>query len=262
MVDMKLNVGIKDLKRGSNVLDIVVPEQLKRKVLTDVDWFDDAVGGKGLTPSTVGMITGTPGAGKTTMMLQLSDSITGLGHGCIFNSGEESLYQIRNVCNRLEMKNGFIPGQDIMATDLLAHSNEIMDSMKGQKAKDGSPKQLFIFQDSLQTMNDGKYRDGGVTGNTPVRVTEILANFAKETYAIVMFIGHVTKSGKFAGKNTILHAVDVHGHIYIDDDKRSETWGERLFTISKNRFGCNGRTYILGLDGKGLYKKGQFHAAS
>lgn len=262
MADMKLNVGIKDLKRGSNVLDIVVPEQLKRKVLTGVDWFDDAVGGKGLTPSTVGMLTGTPGAGKTTMMLQLADSITGQGHACIFNSGEESLYQIRNVCNRLEVKNGFIPGQDIMATDLLAHSREIMDAMDGQVALDGTPKQLFMFQDSLQTMNDGKYRDGGVTGNTPVRVTEVLANFAKETYAICMFIGHVTKSGKFAGKNTILHAVDVHGHIFIDDDKRSETWGERLFTVSKNRFGCNGRTYILGLDGKGLYKKGQFHAAS
>ena len=262
MADMKLNVGIKDLKRGSNIMDIVVPEQLKRKIKTGVNWFDDAVGGLGLTPSTVGMLTGTPGAGKTTMMLQLADAITGQGHACIFNSGEESLYQIRNVCERLDTKHGFIPGQDVMATDFLDHSREIMDAMKGKVAKDGAPKQLFAFQDSLQTMNDGFYKDGGTTGNTSVRVTELLTKFAKETYAIVMFIGHVTKSGQFAGKNTILHAVDVHGHIYIDDDKRSETWGERLFTISKNRFGCNGRTYILGLDKTGLWKKGQFHAAS
>lgn len=262
MADMKLQVGIKNLKRGSNVLDIEVPDELKRKVKTGVSWFDDAVGGNGFTPSTVGMLTGTPGAGKTTMMLQLADSITGQGHACIFNSGEESLYQVRNVCARLDLKNGFIPGQDIMAMDLLDHAKEIMDSLKGKKAKDGSPKQLFVLQDSLQCMNDGKYKDGGTTGNTPVRVTEILANFAKETYAILMFIGHVTKSGQFAGKNTILHAVDVHGHLYIDDQKNSETWGERLFTVSKNRFGCNGRTYILGLDEKGLWKKGQFHAAS
>lgn len=262
MADMKLQVGIKGLKRGGNILDITVPAPLKRKVKTGVEWFDDAVGGKGFTPSTVAMLTGTPGAGKTTMMLQLADSITAQGHACIFNTGEESLYQVRNVCERLQVKHGFIPGQDIMATDLLAHAEEIMESIKGQVANDGSPKQLFIMQDSLQCMNDGKYKDGGTTGNTPVRVTEILANFAKTTYAIVMFIGHVTKSGQFAGKNTIKHAVDVHGHLYIDDDRRSETWGERLFTVQKNRFGCNGRTYILGLDEKGLWKKGQFHAAS
>jgi DNA repair protein RadA/Sms len=259
---MRLNVGIKDLKRGSNILDINVPAPLKRKVATRVDWFDDAVGGKGLTPSTVAMLTGTPGGGKTTMMLQLADSITGQGHMCIFNTGEESLYQVRNVCERLRLKHGFIPGQDIMAPDFLAHAKEIMENIKGQKANDGSPKQLFIMQDSLQCMNDGYYKDGGTTGNTPVRVTEMLANFAKETYAIVMFVGHVTKNGVFAGKNTIKHMVDVHGHIYIDDDKRSETFGERLFTVSKNRFGCNNRTYVLGLDARGLWKKGQFHMVS
>ncbi len=58
---------------------------------------------------------------------------------------------------------------------------------------------------------------------------------------------------------TIKHAVDTHGHLFIDMDKRSEFFGERMFAINKNRFGCSGRTYLLGMDDKGLYERGRFH---
>ena len=52
-------------------------------------------------------------------------------------------------------------------------------------------------------------------------------------------------------------AIDVHGHIYIDQSKKSETYGERIFEVTKNRFGCSGRSYILGIRRDGLYEKGQ-----
>jgi predicted ATP-dependent serine protease len=68
----------------------------------------------------------------------------------------------------------------------------------------------------------------------------------------------VNKSGDFSGKNGILHAIDVRGSLYIDSDKKSETYGERIFEITKNRFGCGGRAYVLGISDKGLYEKGSF----
>lgn len=92
MSKMNLNVGIKTWKRGTNILDLEVPAQLERTVKTGLKWFDEALGGEGMTPSTAMMLTGTPGAGKTTMCLQLADSITAQGHICLFNTGEESLY--------------------------------------------------------------------------------------------------------------------------------------------------------------------------
>jgi len=248
-MSMNLNVGIKNLKRGTTISDIKVPEALRNRKKTGVDFFDAAVGGEGLVPSSVVMLTGTPGAGKTTMLLQLADAITGSGHVCLYNTGEESLYQVKMVAERLKLRNGFIVGQDTLVPDLLSHADHI------RKANPG--KQVFVLQDSLQTLDDGKYAHGA-NSMTTVRATEMLTDWAKSTYGIVMFIGQVTKGGDFAGKQTILHAVDCRGQLFIDDEKKSETYGERIFEVTKNRFGCSGKSYILGMGTTGLYERGSF----
>jgi len=248
MSKMTLNVGIKGLKRGTSILDLEVPKQLRDRKKVNITWFDDALGGEGFVPSSVMMLTGTPGAGKTTMLLQLANSITKAGHICLYNTGEESLYQVKMVVERLGLREGFYVGQDTMVTELLAHADSL------RKANPG--KQVFILQDSLQTLDDGKWKDG-TNSMTPLRCAEMLTDWAKSTYGVVIFIGQVNKDGEFQGKNGIKHAIDVHGHIYIDQSKKSETYGERIFEVTKNRFGCSGRSYILGIRRDGLYEKGQ-----
>ena len=251
MSGMSLNIGIKGLKQNTNILDIKVPEFMRQRKNTGISWVDNAYGDgekSGLVPTSVVMLTGTPGAGKTTLLLQIADSITKLGHVCLYNTGEESLYQVRMVTERLGIKNGFICGQDIMVPDLLTKADNIKKLNPG--------KQVFILQDSLQTLNDGKYKDGGTTANTPLRCTEILTDWTKSTGSIMMFIGQVTKGGDFAGKNAILHAVDVRAKLYIDLDKKSETYGERLFEVTKNRFGRAGTAYIVNMEKNGLHEAG------
>jgi DNA repair protein RadA/Sms len=248
MAKMTLNVGIKDLKRGTNINDIEVPKQLRDRKKVGITWFDDALGGDGLVPSSVMMLTGTPGAGKTTMLLQLANAITKAGHICLYNTGEESLHQVKMVAERLNLREGFYVGQDTLVTELLAHA----DSLR----KANPNKQVFVLQDSLQTLNDGKW--GEATNSvTPMRCAELLTDWAKATYGIVIFIGQVNKDGEFQGKNGILHAIDVRGSIYIDQSKKSETYGERIFEVTKNRFGCSGRAYVLGMRRDGLYEKGE-----
>ena len=259
MAYMNLNVGIRDLKRGQNILTVKVPDALRNKKKTGIEWFDDSLGGEGFTPSTCMMLTGGPGCGKTTMVMQLAESITKAGHIALVNTGEESLYQIALVTERLNLKHGFVCGQDTMLGDVLEHADELR--------KKNPKKQVFLLQDSLQTMNDGKYKDGGTTGNTPLRCCEGLTDWVKtptknadnsDNFGICIFVGQVTKGGDFAGKNAIKHAIDVHGHLFFDDDKKSETYGERLYEVQKNRFGCNGKTYIIGIDSNGLHEKGRF----
>ena len=247
MSKMNLNVGIKNLKRGTNINEIEVPQALRDRKKVGIEWFDDALGGEGLVPSTVMMLTGTPGAGKTTMLLQLADSITRSGHVCLYNTGEESLYQVKMVAERLGLRHGFVAGQDTLVEDLLTHADAIRKAHKG--------KQVFILQDSLQTLDDGKWKDG-TNSMTALRCVEQLTDWAKSSYGIVGFIGQVNKDGDFAGKNGILHAVDVRGQIYIDQQKKSETYGERIFEVTKNRFGCSGKSYILGMGRSGLFEKG------
>ena len=249
MSKMNLTVGIKGLKRGVNINDITVPDELRNRKKTGLSFVDDALGGEGFVPSSVMMLNGTPGAGKSTLLLQLANSITAQGHIALFNTGEESLYQVKMVAERLKLRNGFVVGQDLMVDDLLNHADHLRKANKG--------KQVFILQDSLQTLDDGKYSNG-TNSMTAVRVTEMLTNWAKANYGIVTFIGQVNKAGDFAGKQTILHAVDVRASLYIDEEKKSETYGERIFEITKNRFGCSGKSYILGLDKTGLYERGSF----
>ena len=73
---MKLKLKDNSIAVGTNILDIEVPAALRKRVPTGIKYFDDALGGKGLTPSAVYYFCGTPGSGKTTMMLTLANSIT------------------------------------------------------------------------------------------------------------------------------------------------------------------------------------------
>lgn len=254
---MHLNVGNKNLKRGTNILDVNVPPELRVKHSSGIDWINDALGGEGFTPSTAMMVTGEPGAGKTTLMLQIADALTSAGHVALLNSGEESHYQVKMVAERLKLKHGFIIGQDDKLQDLLEHADQI----RAENPK----RQVFILQDSLQTLDDGKYKDGTINSASALRCTEELTNWSKKKvngrFGIVAFIGQVNKGGQFSGKNGIKHAIDVHAHIYFDRDKKSETYGERLFEVQKNRFGCNGKTYIVGMEKDGLHEKGVIEKA-
>ena len=252
---MKLNnITLSNLDDCTNILDLEVPADLEKTVSTGVSFIDDAMGGEGFTPSSCLLFTGSPGAGKTTMMLQMADSITGSGSVCLFNSAEESPLQVRKVTKRIVVKHGFYIGQDTLVMNIIAHARQLQ--------KKHPDKQLFIICDSLQTLDDGKYAGGATNSMTAVRATTMLADFCKETYAVAIIVGQVNKDGQFAGKQMVKHVVDIHAHLCIDDSKKSETYGMRLFEVQKNRFGCAGRTYVLDMKRTGLEEIGNFDKAA
>lgn len=231
------------IKLGTDIREIKVPDRLRVRQNLGIEWVNEALGGGGMTPSTVGMVTGSPGSGKSTLLRQLADSISAQGHIAIYNTGEESLYQVKMRCEDMGLETGFKVGEERFIGKLLSHARELQNR---------EPKrQVFILQDSLQTLDDGHYKNG-TTSMTPVRCCEALTDWAKETYGIVLFIGQVTKSGVFAGKNVIRHMVDVHCEIVKDDEPKSPTKGKLVFSVSKNRFGYSGKSYIVELGQKGL----------
>jgi DNA repair protein RadA/Sms len=250
---MKVNVKVKGIKRGTNINDIVVPDQLRRRIKTGFEMWDAAIAAgddaQGMVPSTVFMLTGGPGTGKSTMLRQMADSIVAQGHMAIYNSGEESLYQVKMTVERMGLKHGFLVGQDTQALEVIAYAEAVMKANPG--------KLVFMLIDSLQTMDDGFYADGTTNSKTPGRVTEILVDWAKKTYNIVVFIGQCNKDGDFHGENKIKHAVDGHVHCYFDKSKKSETYGERIMEVQKNRFGMSGKSIIYGIGKAGAYEKGE-----
>ena len=240
---MKLNVR-KGFDFGVNILDIEVPEALRTKVRTGLDYVDGALGGQGLTPSSAILFTGTPGSGKTTMMLATCDSLAGHGNTVVFNTAEESLFQVKLVAERLKLANGFAVGEESMVPELLE---------KCEALRLKNPNKPFILVvDSLQAMNDGKWGPGQTNSKSPERALSMITDWCKETNSIAIVIGQVGKDGKFSGKNTLKHMVDAMVELSVEQDARSELYGCRVLETSKNRFGGAGHKFFLELKRTGF----------
>jgi DNA repair protein RadA/Sms len=249
MTIMNMNLqGQPEINMNTNILDIVIPQQMEENIPTGIPHINHLFAGDGITPSTSSLVTGIPGSGKTTMMLQLADSITASGNVAIYNTGEESLFQVRRVVRRLGLRHGFIPGYERSVQEIIERANEISAA--------NPEKKVFLFVDSLQCVEldraTGQRGRDPNQGNREVRVTERLTTWAKETFNVCMIIGQVKKDGQFAGKQAILHTVDCHLHIDQDRDRRSETYGERTATIEKNRFGNSGIYYTYEINNSGV----------
>lgn len=240
---MKLKVKSDKIVFGTNILDIKIPEKLRERHKCGVEYIDDAFGGEGFTPSTISLFTGEPGAGKTTLMLTLANSLTSQGYACLFNTAEESLYQVKLTCERLELNSGFIAGQESFVPRLLQDCNLIRDQYPN--------KPFFLIVDSLQTLNDGKYGEEHTNSQSAVRALQMLTDYAKEHYINIICIGQVNKSGNMAGSQKLKHIVDAMLHLSIE--KKDEDFkGLRVLETIKNRFGGAGWTFYMDLKSKGF----------
>ena len=249
---MKINVTIDDIPFGTSIQDVEVPDVLKKRIPTGLEYFDAVIGGEGFTPSMVTLFTGTPGCGKTTMMLSLANSLQGHGAQVVFNTAEESLHQVKMTSDRLRLRNSFmVGGLDNVATLL-----------KGcDKVREQHPdRPFFLIVDSLQCMNDGYFKSGRITSATCERSLQMITNYAKEHAVNVLVIGQVTKDGKMAGSNKLKHMVDSHIHLSVEE-KDEDLRGCRVLETQKNRFGGCGHNVFLNLRKTGFQEVARISAA-
>lgn len=242
---MRLKVATDSVEFGSNINDVVVPEAMRNKFLSGLDFFDAAIGGVGFTPSASMIFTGEAGAGKTTMMLTLADHLTRSGAVAVFNTAEESLFQVKRTVNRLGLDANFLVGGETNVDDIIKG----IDELRARKEHQG--KQVFLLVDSLQCLDDGHFSTGRITTATAERSLEKLTTWAKENFTSVIAIGQVTKGGQFAGSNKMKHMVDCHMHLSWEK-KDKDLLGHRKFEVEKNRFGGTGRTSWLSMGSQGF----------
>lgn len=239
---MKLNIANDGIGFGKNIMDVEVPKKLRTRIKSGIKFIDDALGGEGFTPSAVTFFTGTPGAGKTTMMLKLADALTGRGANVVFNTAEESLFQVKLVAERLKLKHGFRAGQEIHVPTLLENCKKIIDQNPN--------KPFFLIVDSLQCLNDGK---NGIHTNsrTAQRALAMITDFCKENFCNAIVIGQVNKTGQMAGSNVLKHMVDSMMTLSVEE-KDIDLRGCRVLQMVKNRFGGAGGTFFLDLKRQGF----------
>ena len=190
---------------------------VKQRMLSGFSEWDRVVG-NGIMPSSLLVLTGDPGIGKSTLLLQISSNLA-KNYTVFYFSSEESLHQVKNRAQRLKCDNN-----NLLFSDQ-ANLESIIETTKKQK-----PDLLII--DSIQNCytKEGKTIPGSIS---QLRESAfLLMRLAKENDIATIVSGHITKDGNIAGPKTLEHMVD--GVFYLQGEDK---WQTRVLRSVKNRFG-------------------------
>lgn len=190
----------------------------------------DRVLGGGFVDGSAVLLTGEPGIGKSTLLLQLAAFTAAAGADVLYVAGEESPLQVRLRADRLRVGDGLVLTRQ---TDAAAVAAYLLQRR---------PKLAIV--DSIQTMTLG---DDGVPGGlAQVRdSTAVLIAAAKESGTALVLIGHVTKQGTVAGPKVVEHMVDATLSLESAGDLR-------VLRSLKNRFGATGEVGVFEMTEGGL----------
>lgn len=180
----------------------------------------DRVLGDGIVLGSLILISGEPGIGKSTLIVQTANHIAGTYGKVLYVSGEESEEQVKlradRVCGKISENLYIFPETNL--ENVLAHCENLQP--------------CFVIIDSIQTVYSGGI-DSVAGSVSQIRTcSNLLMNFAKTKNVPVMIVAHVTKSGELAGPKTIEHMVDCVLQFNGERDRDL-----RVLRSLKNRFG-------------------------
>jgi len=202
-------------------------------VPTGIGEFDRVLGG-GIVPGATILLSGEPGVGKSTLLLEVAARRAKAGAKVLYVSAEESVNQVRLRAARTGAltENLFLVSETDLST-VLGHI-------------DATAPELLIV-DSVQTVASSSV-DGLAGGVGQVReVASALVRLSKERDLPLLLVGHVTKDGSIAGPRTLEHLVDVVCH--FEGDTQTSL---RFVRSLKNRFGPTDEVGCFEMSGDGI----------
>ena len=205
---------------------------IERRISTGVSEFDRVLGG-GIVEGSLGLISGDPGIGKSTILLQICEHL-GKSRNVLYVSGEESASQIKLRAGRLGVTTenlGILAETDI---------GVIVETIKTSKPD-------VVIIDSIQTM---VYDEISSTAGSITQVrecTNILMHLAKSLEIPILVVGHVNKDGAIAGPKVLEHIVDTV--LYFEGERN---YSYRILRGVKNRFGSTNEIGVFEMKQNGL----------
>lgn len=215
---------------GASVSSLITHDQ--KRLTTGMSDVDTVLGG-GVVVGSVNLIAGQPGIGKSTLLLQLADSIA-KKHKVLYVSGEESGHQIGLRAERLgvsskELELATSTSADDIAATIASNSFDL------------------VVVDSIQTVAVNGIASAAGTVSQITNSTQLLLQAAKKSATAVVLVGHVTKEGSIAGPKVLEHVVDVV--LQLEGDRYG---GFKVLRATKNRFGPTTEAGIFEMDEEGL----------
>lgn len=216
--------------RPRPIADVETTDELRFE--TGMNELDRVLGGGAVKGSLV-LVGGAPGIGKSTLMLQICDSLCRFAN-VLYVSGEESERQIKLRAERLRVRG---EGLYLLAETNLENILEAVDELK--------PDVLIV--DSIQTLYNGDLTTSPGSVGQVKDCTLALMNIAKGRGITVFVIGHVNKEGSIAGPKVLEHMVDCV--LYFEGEQQTTY---RILRAAKNRFGATNEIGVFEMADTGL----------
>lgn len=228
----------KSSSRGEGVKKITITTlseiktKSKERKKTGIYEFDRVLG-TGFVPGEVVFLTGEPGVGKSTLLLQSLQHLN-----AIYISGEESAEQVKDRAIRLgvNLKN-FAFSNDLQVEGIISY------------IEDAQVKPDVLVIDSIQTVYSKDVDSPPGSVNQLKESANRLTAMAKRERIAVILIGHITKEGDIAGPKTLEHLVDC---VLSFEGERVSNF--RVLRATKNRFGSTDEIGIFEMREKGLHE--------
>ncbi|MCK5585442.1 DNA repair protein RadA, partial [Candidatus Bipolaricaulota bacterium] len=194
----------------------------------------DRLLGGGLVPGAVVLFGGEPGIGKSTLLLQMAESMArGVGK-ILYVSGEESEGQVKLRADRIGAN----------SERLFVLSEQSLHRVMAAVEK---VEPLVLIIDSIQTTADERVAGEAGSVKQLREVCSSLIQLTKSKGMTTFLVGHITKEGAFAGPKTVEHLVDVA--IYLEGSRTEDV---RMLRSVKNRFGATNEVAVFQMTARGL----------
>lgn len=210
----------------------VVEEEIYRFSSLDSE-LDNVLGG-GIVPGSLTLIGGSPGVGKSTLLLKVGSNIASSGKDVLYVTGEESTSQIKLRANRLKSNH------DALYLLSEIRLEQILVELEHRKYD-------FLIIDSIQTIYSENITSAPGSVTQVRQITFELMRIAKEKDLAIFIIGHITKEGSIAGPRVLEHMVDTV--LYFEGDSSQEL---RILRGFKNRFGATSEIGVFEMKSEGL----------
>lgn len=204
----------------------------EQRYLTQMEELNRVLGG-GIVPGSVVLLSGDPGIGKSTLLLQICQTISSDAQ-ILYVSGEESLRQIKLRAARLGVTT---PNLSLSST---TNIEAVIDSIQSLKPD-------IVMVDSIQTMNLSALNSSSGSVTQVRECTQLLINIAKTMEIPVFIVGHVNKDGAIAGPKVMEHMVDAV--LYFEGERNLSY---RILRAIKNRYGSTNEIGVFEMGENGL----------
>jgi DNA repair protein RadA/Sms len=215
--------------RSIDRVDLTAAERLP----SGIGELDRLLGG-GLLPGGVILFGGEPGIGKSTLLLQMANSLSLLRGNVLYVSGEESERQVKLRASRIGVE----------SERLFVLSEQSLSRIVAAVEKIGP---VALIVDSVQTTVDE--RAAGEAGSVRQlrEVSTQLIQLTKSRNLATFLVGHITKEGAFAGPKTVEHLVDVA--VYLEGSRSEDV---RILRSVKNRYGATNEVAVFRMTTEGM----------